>query len=89
MKTTRTTVPGFGELHDLVTHDGQHVRIIVDRTDQRELHVYGDEPGSDPIASVVLLPDEADRAAELLHSAPMADRLARVERQLAAITGGS
>jgi TrkA domain protein len=89
MHTTRTTVPGFGELHDLVTRHGQHFRIIADRTDTRELHLYGDAPGPDPIASIVLEPDEAERTAELLHSTPMADRLARVERQLAAIAGGS
>jgi TrkA domain protein len=89
MHATRTTVPGFGELHDFVTRDGQHFRIIADRSDTRELHLYGHEPGSDPIASIVLEPDEAARTAELLHGTPIVDRLARVERQLAAIAGGS
>ena len=89
MEMTHTTVPGFGVLHDFVTRDGQHFRIIVDRSNVRELHVYGPEEPSHPVASIVLEQDEADRAAEILHSRPMADRLAEIERRVAEIAGGS
>lgn len=87
MDTTRTTVPGVGELHDLVTRDGQHVRILVDRSSTRELYLYGEDGASRPIATIVLDQDEADRAAEILHSRSLPDRLADIERRLAELGG--
>jgi TrkA domain protein len=61
----------------------------VDRSNGRELHVYGPEQESRPVASIVLDADEADRAAEILQSRPMVDRVAEIERRVAEIAGGS
>lgn len=89
MELSTTTVPGGGVLHDFLTRDGQRFRIIVDRSNVRELHVYGDDGESRPVASIVLEADEADRAAEILHSTPTAERLAEIERRIAELAGGS
>lgn len=86
MDITQTTVPGAGILHDCITRDGQHFRILVDRSGQRQLYVYG-PVGSEPVATVVFDGDEADLVAGILHSKPIPDRMADLERRVAALAG--
>ena len=78
MEITPIAVVGAGVLHDCVTRDGQHFRILVPRSGGRKIFV--DDP-SDPdvtVGTVVLGQDEADQLAELLHSRSAADRLAEL-----------
>lgn len=86
MDITQTTVPGAGVLHDCITRDGQHFRILVDRSGQRQLFVYG-VVGSEPVATIVLASDEADLVAEIVHSKPIPDRMADLERRVAELAG--
>lgn len=84
MEITRNTVPGVGELHDGVTRAGQHLRILVERTGERHLFVYSP---SDEVITISLEVDEADRLAELIHSAPLPDRMAALERRMHELAG--
>ena len=81
MDVTTSSVPGMGTLHDCLTRDGHHLRLIVERDGQRHVVLYDD--GSDePITTVTLESDEADQIADLLHSRSVPDRLAELERRL-------
>ncbi|KQV06811.1 hypothetical protein [Leifsonia sp. Root112D2] len=86
MDITQTTVPGAGVLHDCITRDGQHFRILVDRSGQRELYVYG-PTGSEPVATIVLQADEADLVGAIIHSRPLTNRMAELERRVADLAG--
>lgn len=79
MEITRTTVPGVGRLHDCVTRNGQHMRILVDRSGERHVFVYGP---ADEILTISFDGDEADQIAEILHSRPLPERLAALERRV-------
>jgi TrkA domain protein len=84
MQITRHTVPGVGELHDGVTRAGHHLRVLVDRSGERHLFVYSP---SDEVITITLETDEADRLAELLHTAPLPDRMAALERRVRELAG--
>jgi len=73
MEITLTTLAGTGVLHDCVTHDGQHFRILIPRSGGCEIFV--DDPSGPDVtaATIVLEEDEADLVAELLHSRSTAD----------------
>lgn len=80
MDVTQSTVPGLGVLHHCVTRAGQHFRMLVSRSGERQLFVY-ESPDSDESLAVVLDSDEADQVANILHSRPIPDRMADLERR--------
>lgn len=96
MDITQTTVPGAGVLHDCTTRDGQRFRILVDRSGQRQIFVYrqpGAEPmtgetGTGPVVTIVLDEDEADMMAAIVHSRPLPNRIAELERRVEEIASG-
>ena len=83
METTHSTVPGAGVLHDCQTRDGQQFRILVARPGRCEIFVYDSAELDRVVARIVLEEDEADQVAELLHSQPITDRIAELERRVA------
>lgn len=85
MDITRTTVPGVGTVHHLTTRDGQRFGVLIEQ-EARSLFVFGADDPDTPAQTIALAPDEADLLAELLHSRPTADRLADLERKIAAVT---
>lgn len=83
MDITHTTVPGTGTLHHLVTRGGQRFGVLTTHG-TRQLLVY--EPGDNPdvpAQTIDLDADEADQIAGLLHTRPLADRVAALERIVA------
>lgn len=89
MDITRTTVPGVGVVHHFLTRGGQRFGVLVDQAGPRSLLLYGPDDPDVPVERIALEHDEADQIAEVLHSSPVADRLASLERRLAELHGGS
>ena len=87
METTHSTMPGSGVLHDCLTRDGQQFRILVARPGRCEIFIYDSAEPDRAVARVVLEEDEADQVAELLHSQPITDRIAALERRVARLAG--
>ena len=87
METTHSTVPGTGLLYDCQTRDGQQFRILVARPGRCEIFIYDSAEPDRAVARVVLEEDEADQVAELLHSQPITDRIAALERRVARLAG--
>lgn len=83
MEITHSTVPGSGVLHDCQTRDGQQFRILVARPGRCEIFVYDPAEPDRVMARIVLEEDEADQVAEFLHSQPITDRIAELERRVA------
>ncbi|WP_433500985.1 hypothetical protein ACQP1K_12195 [Sphaerimonospora sp. CA-214678] len=85
MRVSRTAVPGTGTIHQCVTRGGQRFGVLSDRAGRYRLLIYA--AGSDePLQSIVLEQDEADQLAEILHSRPIVDRVAHLERRVAQIS---
>lgn len=77
-------------MHHLHIRGGRRFGVLVDTRVRRSLLIYDAGPVEDPdepVLRIVIEPDEADELAEILHSKPMSDRLAEVERRLAELTG--
>ena len=89
MEVFRTTVPGDGVIHQFATRGGQRFGLVIDETGRRTLVVYDPADPDVPQQSIVLEQDEADQVAEILHSRPVLDRLAELERRLAELTARS
>ncbi|MEV0197200.1 hypothetical protein [Nonomuraea sp. NPDC050691] len=85
MDVTHTTVPGVGTVHHCDTRQGDHLAVIVSGAGRRSLLFYDRADPDTPAHTVELEQREADQLAELLHSRPLADRLASVERRLATL----
>lgn len=83
MQVTHMTVPGVGVMHDVSTRDGQQFRLLIEESGI-QLFVYGEE--DEPITTVALERDEADEVANLLHSKPIPDRMAELERRFARLS---
>lgn len=81
MQITPTRVPGAGTLHDAVSRSGQRFRILVSDSGRRELYVYPESTDVEWV-TIELDADEADQVADLLHSTPIPDRMAELERRL-------
>lgn len=86
MRIDRTTVPGGGTLHHIVTRAGGRLCVLVTRDGERQVFVYDDD-SDEPAKELVLAPDEADGVAEILHSRPIADRVRSLERRVDALIG--
>jgi TrkA domain protein len=85
MEIERTTVPGTGVLHHCCTRSGIELGVLADHTGRRQFVVYDGDDRDVPLRVIVLDPDEADQLAEILHSRPILDRLADIERRLRAL----
>ncbi|AWK76367.1 hypothetical protein CBI38_33575 (plasmid) [Rhodococcus oxybenzonivorans] len=82
-----STVPGEGVLHHCRTRDGSRFCLIVRPDGARQIVIYHPDTHDTPLQTITLEPDEADQAAELLHSTSIQDRLADVERRLDQLSG--
>lgn len=79
------TIPGIGTMHHYETRHGRRFGVIVHRSGERTLLLYnGDDPDA-PQLTLELDSDEADQLAQLLEETPLADRVAELERRLAAL----
>lgn len=87
MRINRTTVPGSGMLHRIVTRDGEQLCLLVDAASNWHLFTYDGCDRDVPVREIVLQPDEADQLAEILHSHPLADRLLSLERRVDELIG--
>jgi TrkA domain protein len=87
MRINRTTVPGNGMLHRIVTRDGEQLCLLVDAASNWHLFTYDGCDRDVPVREIVLQPDEADQLAEILHSHPLADRLLSLERRVDELIG--
>lgn len=91
MEITRTSVPGVGSLHHCTTRGGAHFGVLVDRSGDRQLFLYrpsaadGSAVSGEPLVTIALESDEADQLANILHSKPIPDRMAELERRFAQI----
>ena len=86
MRIDRTTVPGGGTLHHIVTRAGGRLCVLVTRDGERPVFVYDDD-SDEPAKELVLAPDEADGVAEILHSRPIVDRVLSLERRVDTLIG--
>jgi len=87
MDIYRTTVPGRGALHNIVTRHGQRFSLLVDDVGDRRLFAYDGDDADEPVGDVLLEPDEADQLAEILHTRPIVDRLLVLERRVDELIG--
>ncbi|GAB3045682.1 hypothetical protein GCM10027052_30220 [Parafrigoribacterium mesophilum] len=92
MEITHTSVPGAGMMHHCVTRSGEHFGVLEEPSGSRKLFIYGPLTGQDSsisdehLATIDLDEDEADQVANMLHSRPIPDRLADLERRFTQIT---
>ncbi|MFI1461347.1 hypothetical protein [Nocardia carnea] len=86
MYIDRSTVPGQGTVHHLQTRSGDRFALVTAADGGKQILVYHGA-GDEPVQSVALGTDEADQFADLLHSAPLPDRVARLERLVDQLTG--
>ncbi|MBF6135113.1 hypothetical protein IU501_19160 [Nocardia otitidiscaviarum] len=87
MEIDLSTVPGRAVLHHCRTRDGSRFALIVRADGTRQIVVYHRVGHDAPLQTLTLEPDEADRLAELLHSAPIRDRVAELERRIDELSG--
>lgn len=87
MDFTYSSVMGIGTVHHVRTRGGQRFGVLVEQG-RRSLLIYDADDDLDaPVQTIAMEQDEADKIAEILHSRPVPDRLADVERRLAELTG--
>ncbi|NUS94193.1 MAG: hypothetical protein HOQ36_17610 [Nocardia sp.] len=86
MEIDRGTVPGQGTVHHLLTRSGDRFALVTGTDGTKHIHVYR-TARDEPVHSIALGRDEADQLAELLHSSPLPDRVARLERLMDRLTG--
>lgn len=86
MHIDRSTVPGQGTVHHLRTRNGDRFALVTRADGGKHILVYHGA-GDEPVQSVALAADEADQFADLLHSAPLPDRVARLERLVDRLAG--
>ncbi|TFV59208.1 hypothetical protein E4P42_09705 [Mycobacterium sp. PS03-16] len=86
MRVNRTTAPGSGVIHHLVTRAGDRLCVLVRPDGHRQLFEY-DGDSDQPTRAVGLAPDEADQLADILHSRPITDRVAALEQRVDALIG--
>jgi K+/H+ antiporter YhaU regulatory subunit KhtT len=87
MQVDLSTVPGEGVLHHCRTRDGSQFCVITRPDGARQLVIYHPDGHDTPLQTVTLESDEADQVAEFLHSTPIQDRLAALERRLDRLSG--
>lgn len=82
MKITQSTVPGGGVLHEIVSRGGEAFRILVEPNGDRVIVIEDPDDPDQALVEILLESDEADAIADILHSAPIVDRVASLERRL-------
>lgn len=82
MDVELTDLPGIGFRHDFRTSRGQQAAVISHHTGRRDLVVYDRHDPDTAIATLTLTPDEANGLAELLGTARIVERLARLQKQV-------
>ena len=82
MQITQSTVIGGGVLHDIMPRDGERFRVLVEPTGERKLMIEDPDDPDRAFIEIVLESDEADAVADILHSSPIIDRVASLERRL-------
>lgn len=88
MDFTYSTVTGIGTVHHARTRGGQKFGVLVERGGRRSLLIHDGHDDLDvPVQTIVMEQDEADKLAEILHSRPLRERLADVERRLEELAG--
>ncbi|GAB3660555.1 hypothetical protein GCM10027589_22360 [Actinocorallia lasiicapitis] len=85
MDISFNTVPGTGVLHRFADADGREFSLLVRHDGTRRLIVPDPSRPDAPGLCFDLSQDEADRVADVLHSRPILDRLAALERKLGQI----
>ncbi|XVQ88656.1 hypothetical protein ACQP2K_14935 [Microbispora siamensis] len=87
MDVTRATLPGIATVvHQCVTRDGQRFGVLVEKSGRRRLVVYDPAEPDTLLQAINLDQREADQLADILHSRPVLDRLAHLERRFAEFT---
>lgn len=81
MEIDRTTIPGSGVLHTCRSRAGHRFGVLAGTRADRQLIVF-DPTGDTPLRVIELETDEADEVAEILHSRPVLDRIADLERRM-------
>lgn len=84
MEVVRNTVPGVGMVHEFITRRGQQFSVLVE-DGTRSLFTFGSGDPDSPAQAITLDQDEADLLADVLHSRSISDRLAQLERTVAAV----
>ncbi len=82
-----STIAGQGVLHDVTTRDGRRFRILAVPDGSRTVYVEHPEDPDRVVAILRLEQDEADRLGDILHSRPIPDRIAELERRVAEFDG--
>ncbi len=82
MDVERTDLPGIGLRHEFRTARGQHAAVISHFSGRRDLVVYHPHDPDSAVVTLTLLPDEANGLAELLGTARVVERLARLRQQV-------
>lgn len=82
MQITQSTVHGGGVLHDILARDGERFRILVEPSGERVLMIEDPDDPDRAVVEITLESDEADAIADILHSSPIIDRVASLERRL-------
>jgi TrkA domain protein len=80
-------------MHDCITRSGAHFRVLEESSGSRTIYAYGPADAravaaaDEELVTINLDEDEADMLANLLHSRPIPDRVAHLERRVSEITG--
>lgn len=85
MKVQKTTLPGIGVRHDVVTKAGRLVGVLSHRNGDRDLVIFDRNDPDSCSASVLLTDDEATALAEILGAAVMLGQLLGIPDQAAAL----
>jgi len=82
MQITQSTVLGGGVLHDILARDGGRFRILIEPSGERVVMIEDPADSDRVVIELRLESDEADAIADILHSSPILDRVASLERRL-------
>lgn len=77
----KTTLPGIGVRHDLVTETGRRVGVVSHRNGRRHLVIFDANDPDSGVASVPLSDDEAEALADILGASLMLGQLAELRQQ--------
>jgi TrkA domain protein len=77
----KTTLPGIGVRHDLVTEAGRRVGVVSHRNGRRHLVIFDPDDPDTGVASVPLTDDEAEALADILGASLMLGQLAELRQQ--------
>jgi TrkA domain protein len=77
----RTTLPGIGVRHDLLTETGRRVGVVSHRNGRRHLVIFDADDPDSSVDSVPLTDDEAEALADILGASLMLGQLAELRQQ--------